>query len=36
MISDSFSFFSSLWSEGRETFISIAHLETDLGIEMTR
>ena len=32
MISDSFSFFSSLWSEGRETFIRIAHLETDLGM----
>ena len=36
MIPASSSFLSSLWSDGRETFISIAHFETDPGIEMTR
>jgi hypothetical protein len=35
MIPDSSSFLSSRWSEGRETFISIAHLEMDPVLEAT-
>ena len=36
MIPASSSFLSSLCSDGQETFISIAHLETDLGMEAIR